>query len=74
MEMAATCKGICQTFKSIGTSMKLKYQEGQKRCTFCGIFMDFEGDRCPCCRITLRTKARNRISKLNRLESITNMR
>jgi uncharacterized paraquat-inducible protein A len=50
--------------------MKPKYQEGQKRCTFCGIFMDFEGSRCPCCRITLRTKARNKLSKIKRLENI----
>jgi len=66
--LAATCRGICQDFKSTGTSMKLKYQEGQKRCTFCGVFMSVEGYRCPCCRITLRTRARNRISKIKRLE------
>ncbi|MGY5149863.1 MAG: hypothetical protein ACW9W3_07345 [Candidatus Nitrosopumilus sp. bin_68KS] len=66
--MAATCRGICQDFKSIGTSMKLKYQEGQKRCSFCGIFMDCEGTRCPCCHMILRTKSRNRLSKIKRRE------
>ncbi len=49
--------------------MRFKYQEGQKRCSFCGIFIDCEGARCPCCNTILRTKARNRISKIKRLEN-----
>lgn len=63
-EMAATCKGICEMFKSEDVSMKLKYQEGQKRCTFCGIFLKFSGIRCPCCRTILRTKSRAKYSEL----------
>lgn len=49
--------------------MKFKYQEGQKRCSFCGIFIDCEQVRCPCCHTILRTKARNRNSKMKRIES-----
>lgn len=61
--MAATCKGICQMFRSSETSMKLKYQEGQKRCTFCGLFIKFGGIRCPCCHTKLRTKTRHKRQK-----------
>ena len=67
--MAAICKGICEEYKTSGISMNLKYRQGQKRCTICGIFMDYNGNRCPCCKIPLRTKARNRLSKLKRKNS-----
>ncbi|KAF6245492.1 hypothetical protein C6989_03430 [Nitrosopumilus sp. b2] len=64
--MTAVCKGICDTLKSTGIAMKLKYQEGQKRCTLCEVFIDCKGNRCPCCRIRLRTKSRSSRSKLKR--------
>jgi len=67
--MAATCKGICDMYKSVGTAMQFKYQEGQKRCSFCGIFIECEGVRCPCCHMVLRTNARNRNSKIKRLDN-----
>lgn len=67
--MGMSCKGICSKYKSVGTAMQFKYQEGQKRCSFCGIFIDCEEARCPCCHTILRTKARNRISKIKRLEN-----
>lgn len=65
--MAASCKGVCSKYKSTGTAMRFKYQEGQKRCSFCGIFIECEGVRCPCCHIRLRTKARNSASKRKKL-------
>ena len=64
--MATSCKGICEMFKGDGTSMRLKYQEGQKRCSYCEIFLKVSGLRCPCCKTILRTKARNRFSKIKR--------
>ena len=64
--MAARCKGVCEDYRILGISMNLKYQQGQKRCTICGIFMSFDGNRCPCCKMVLRTKARNRLAKLKR--------
>ncbi|KAF6246326.1 hypothetical protein C6990_09345 [Nitrosopumilus sp. b3] len=63
--MAVTCRGVCHKYKSSGVSMQFKYQEGQKRCSFCGIFMECNETRCPCCHTKLRTKARNKISKEN---------
>jgi len=52
-KMAATCKNICHIFQSQRTSMKIKYQNGQKRCSLCGIFMKYGGIRCPCCKTIL---------------------
>jgi len=70
--MGVSCKGICERYKSMGVSMQFKYQEGQKRCTSCGIFIECDGVRCPCCHMKLRTNARNRLSKIKRLEISTN--
>ncbi|MDH3314072.1 MAG: hypothetical protein OEM28_13160 [Nitrosopumilus sp.] len=64
--MATACRGVCSKYKSIGTAMQLKYQEGKKRCSFCGIFMECDGVRGPCCHMILRTKARNKLSKIKR--------
>ena len=57
--MAATCRGICRDYESKGIRMKFKYRAGQKRCTYCGLFIVFEGVRCPCCKTILRTKPRS---------------
>jgi uncharacterized paraquat-inducible protein A len=62
-KMATSCKNICQMFKGQGVSMKNKYQNGQKRCSLCGIFMKYGGIRCPCCKTILRTKPRNSLTK-----------
>jgi hypothetical protein len=64
--MAASCRGLCNRYKSIGTSMQFKYHEGPKRCSFCGIFIDCEGVRCPGCKMILRTKARNKRSDITK--------
>lgn len=69
-KMGVSCKGVCDRYKSTGTSMQFKYQEGQKRCTSCGIFIKCDGVRCPCCNMKLRTNARNRLSKIKRLENV----
>jgi hypothetical protein len=37
---------------------KFRYETGQKRCTFCGIFLAVDDTRCICCKAVLRTKAR----------------
>lgn len=39
---------------------KIRYEIGQKRCTFCGIFISTCDARCICCRAVLRTKPRNK--------------
>jgi len=64
-KMSASCKGRCVDYQC----QKMKNGEKYlfcKRCTFCGIFISFDGIRCPCCKIILRTKPRGRISKLRK--------
>jgi hypothetical protein len=39
---------------------KIRYEIGQKRCTFCGIFMAIDDVRCICCKAVLRTKPRSK--------------
>ncbi|KAF6243169.1 hypothetical protein C6988_04760 [Nitrosopumilus sp. b1] len=57
--MAQVCKGFCEDYQAEKTMLRLKYAEGQKRCTLCALFIKYDGDRCPCCRSKLRTKPRN---------------
>ena len=58
--MGRTCKGICQMYKAESVPNKIRYEVGQKRCTFCGIFLEIDETRCLCCKAVLRTKARGR--------------
>ena len=55
-----TCKGRCQKFKASGEfQSEGRYLGGQKRCRVCGLFITFEGLRCPCCSCKLRTVPRS---------------
>ncbi|HSB83385.1 MAG TPA: hypothetical protein VLD64_02705 [Nitrosarchaeum sp.] len=56
--MGRTCRGICQMHKAESIPNKFRYETGQKRCTFCGIFLAVDDTRCICCKAVLRTKAR----------------
>lgn len=47
-----------------------RYAVGQKRCQVCGIWLDWAGDRCPCCSIRLRCHPRRKDNKL-KFRSIT---
>ena len=63
-----------------------RYENGQKRCQHCEIFIKWPGLRCPCCHTSLRTRPRpkkyrererdrgNKVSKYSRSEtpSLTN--
>ncbi|WP_316505628.1 hypothetical protein [Nitrosopumilus sp.] len=51
------CNGICYRYKVTKPPMpNTRYGVGQKRCTACDIFTDWDGRRCPCCSGMLRTK------------------
>jgi len=44
------CNGSCKTFKAINNSAEYgRYEQGQKRCPTCEIFIEWEGLWCPCC-------------------------
>ncbi len=68
--MGRTCRGICLLHKNGKLSNRDIYKFGNKLCSFCGIFMHTESIRCPCCKVILRTKARNKVSK-NKTESLS---
>ena len=58
--MGASCKGICLQLKHKSIPNSKKYQFGLKRCSWCEVFMFTEEIRCPCCKMILRTKSRNK--------------
>ena len=58
--MGASCKGICIQMKHSSVPNSMKYQIGLKRCSWCEVFLSTEEIRCPCCKMILRTKSRNK--------------
>jgi len=55
------CREVCSKYsvkppllKEIG-----RYEDGQKRCSSCAIYINWKGPNCPCCGHILRTKPRN---------------
>ena len=58
--MGRTCRGICTMHRAEAVPNKIRYEVGQKRCTFCGIFLSIDDTRCICCKAVLRTKPRSK--------------
>ena len=58
--MAPICKGYCKKFKGKSMMNGLRYENGQKRCTLCNMFLNVTGRKCPCCSTQLRTKPRTK--------------
>lgn len=54
-----TCKGICLRYKAEKIHASSYYETGNKRCSRCEIFMEWEGNYCPCCGIMLRTRPKS---------------
>ena len=54
-----TCKGGCVQYKATKQFNIGRYESGQKRCNVCELFLSWDGNACPCCNFTLRTKPRN---------------
>ena len=59
------CKGICNRYKAKRGLNKLGwYRQGFKRCQTCEIFIRWDDSQfCPCCKLRLRTKPRNKKDK-----------
>lgn len=67
------CNGSCKKFKATNNSAEYgRYEQGQKRCPTCEIFIEWEGLWCPCCGRLLRTKPRAR--KLKNKLSLSRIR
>ncbi len=54
-----TCNGTCVKYKATRPGFSGRYATGQKRCSVCEIYIKWDGNNCPCCNFTLRTKPRN---------------
>lgn len=55
--MTMNCKEICHQYKAKKPILPdTRYGNGQKRCKECGIFIEWDGIRCPCCSGKLRSK------------------
>jgi len=53
------CKGVCNQYKAKWGTHQYRYASGQKRCNVCEIFVNWDGYRCPCCGMILRTRPRS---------------
>ena len=55
------CREICSkyTVKSRGRKEIGRYESGMKRCSSCEVYLNWNGEHCPCCSHFLRTKPRN---------------
>ena len=55
------CRGICIKYSVKSPLLKKmgRYEGGQKRCSSCEIYINYNGGKCPCCGHFLRTKPRN---------------
>lgn len=56
-----SCRRICLKHRAPVQNNSKRYKKGIKRCGNCGggIFIQWDGPRCPCCNERLRSKAKN---------------
>ena len=61
MKLQMYCKGICSNYavKKLRPRHSGRYELGQKRCSFCEIYIIWDGTHCPCCGCFLRLKPRS---------------
>ena len=59
-QLGRTCRNVCKRHQADPVPNKIRYEIGQKRCTFCGIFLNSQDVRCICCKAVLRTKPRSK--------------
>jgi hypothetical protein len=53
-----SCRGICSRYKALKKFGETRYESGQKRCSSCDVFVNWDGTNCPCCGMALRTHPR----------------
>jgi len=55
------CRDLCLKYKCPITFPPVRrYLAGQKRCTACDIFIEYDGSYCPCCGKRLRLKPKRK--------------
>ena len=52
------CDEICKNYKATKPQNGGRYENGQKRCQTCQIFVCYDGTCCPCCNVQLRVSSR----------------
>ena len=54
------CREICSEYSAKSKLLKEigRYEDGQKRCSSCAIYINWNGTNCPCCGHILRIKPR----------------
>ena len=57
------CRNLCTQYKVVRPARGSPYLIGLKRCIHCKIYMIFDGTRCPCCSVRLRTRPHNTKAK-----------
>ena len=73
--ISLVCKGTCVRHKAQKPLGVSRYNLGQKRCSICEIFINWDGRHCPCCSYVLRTKpkgtqTRHRLMVLQQIKRI----
>jgi len=53
------CRNICDRYRARKERRSSYYLQGYKRCQTCGVFIEWEGTKCPCCQTQLRSKPHN---------------
>ena len=53
------CNGVCVRYKAKKPASGGRYENGQKRCQVCEVFLKTDEMWCPCCGLRLRSKPRN---------------
>ena len=65
-----TCRGNCKTvFKNILGKPNLRYQNNQKRCGVCEIYLKIDSPKCPCCKSILHVRPRHSKAKIKYYEA-----
>jgi hypothetical protein len=62
--MVHICKDICHRYKAPHTLKSKRYENGQKFCDQCAVFIKWDGIWCPCCGHKLRVKPKMLRSKI----------
>lgn len=58
------CKGTCQRYKHERHGTDDIYDNGASRCSFCCIFLNWDGQFCPCCGMALRKTSRSKYGSI----------
>ena len=49
------CFRVCKNYKAKKQPDESHYELGHKRCSTCEIFINWDGNNCPCCTMLRRT-------------------